>query len=386
MNDATSAIRHHSPVAARCLALLCATLPAVSAQTSVTIPSRYDTAPGNSTLRLPFGLPGFRTQLLVDAAAIAPNGAQLTHLRLRTNRGATAAAIVPNVTITLSHTLQSLAGVSPVFANNQTTSGTVVFRGTIVRPGYTDGGLAARAWDVVVPFAAPFVFDRTQGNLLIDIRADNQNPPTIGPENWLDAAEPGGSAVSFGESGQLASFDSVALTVGGASLAIGQSVAPLELTIGRTVEFVTETFHSPLPGVLGLSLAPLPQPIDLAAIGAPGNTMYVVPDVFVPLTWATSLFGSEEARVGLVVPNSTGLIGALVYGQSAVLEPGSNALGVVTTNAAELHIGAANEVARVRQIDAYESTAAVGAIVDVAEPGQAPRFTAAVFRLDGVFF
>lgn len=355
-------------------------------QAPVVLPATATGIPGNHVHAFPFGSQGFRTQLLVDASAVAANGGTITGLRFRTNRGVQSGGVIPNVTVTVGQTGQSLANVSPTFAANVTGPGTVVFQGTVTRPTYADGGLAARSWDVFLPFATPVSFQVAQGNLLIDIVGANPNPP-VALQTWADAAEPGGSTVQFGQSGQLASFDTLQLTVGGISLAGFDVVPPLELGIGRSIDFTAELLSQPLPGVLGLALAPLPQPVGLAFLGAPGNSLYLAPDALLPLAWTPNLFGGLEARVALVVPNAPTLVGAAVYGQSVVVEPGSNAIGLVTSNAVELRLGDPNATLPVRQVDAGEFTATAGTVLEIVDaPGSAPRFAAVVFRLDGTFF
>lgn len=358
-------------------------LPAIRAQNDVVVPAAARTSEGYQLHGLPFGVPGFRTQLLVEAAAIAPNGALLQAIRFRGDRGFLIGFTIPNVTVTLSHTSASTATVSPSFAANATGPGTVVFQGTVALPSYLTGGLQPRGFDIVLPLAAPFLFDASQGNLLIDVRADNPNlaPPTY----WLDAAEPGGSTVAFGEGGQLATFDTLALTVGGLALGVVEAVPPLALTIGRNIDFRTELFATTPPGLLGLASSVLPQPLDLTPAGAPGNRLYIDPEVLLPLVWTPTLFGTQEARITVSVPNDPALVGVLVYGQSAVLDA-ANPLGLVTGNAVELRIGDPAAPALVRQVDSFDPDAVAGVLLDFAEPGAAPRPGAVVFRLDGTFF
>jgi hypothetical protein len=183
----------------------------------------------------------------------------------------------------------------------------------------------------------------------------------------------------------LASFDTLALTVGGTSLGAFDVVAPVVLGIGRKVDFVSELLALPLPGVLALATTALPLPIDLTPLGAPGNQVYLGPEVLQPLAWTPNLLGGQEARIGLPIPNAPALLGAPVYGQSVVLEPGSNSLGLVTNNAVGLRLGDPNATAPVRQVD--EANATVGTVLDFQpQTGGPTRFGAVVFRLDGTFF
>ncbi|MFN9705877.1 MAG: hypothetical protein ACK595_13785 [Planctomycetota bacterium] len=59
---------------------------ALSAQSAVDVPFHAAATECNESRALPFGYEAFRTQLLVDPAAISPNGAVLTGLRFRVDR------------------------------------------------------------------------------------------------------------------------------------------------------------------------------------------------------------------------------------------------------------------------------------------------------------
>src|SRR5262245_65153667 len=92
------------------------------AQTFQPLPAHADLAEGQHSLGLPFGVPGFRTQILVDAASIAPTGAVLNSIGFRTDRyvAPIGSSLVPNVTVRLSHTSTQLGAMSETFASNIT--------------------------------------------------------------------------------------------------------------------------------------------------------------------------------------------------------------------------------------------------------------------------
>lgn len=362
------------------LAVAAALASSLTAQTTVAVPAHAEITESHQSLGLPFGAPGFRTQLLVDPAAIAPSGAFLTGIRFRVDRpslplGATS---VPNVTVSLSHSTQMLTGVSDIFANNVTEVPTVVFQGTVNLPGYTGGNAGAMAWDVDVQFATPFLYSAAQGQLLIDIVGNNAGGAL--PSYWLDAAEPGGSATSFGRAGDIATFDNLNLLV-----ATGWDLIPDRISLGNTVEFVTTMSFAAPPAVFAIGTTALPTPLDLTPFGAPGNELYLFSDVIVPLSWTQSFIG-WFATVSLTVPNDPTLVGALLYGQSAIVEPTSNQLGLVFSNAVEVRVGDPLEPALVRQIDANDPAATNGSIVDFNFGFMQPRFGHAAFRLEGTFF
>src|SRR5262245_37099549 len=103
------------------------------AQTFQPLPAHADLADGLHSLALPFGGPGFRTQILVDAASIAPTGAVLNSIGWRADRylGPVGSRQVPNVTVRLSHTSTALGAMSETFASNITGAVTTVFQGTV---------------------------------------------------------------------------------------------------------------------------------------------------------------------------------------------------------------------------------------------------------------
>jgi hypothetical protein len=352
----------------------------LAAQTTGTVPAHAEITESHQSVGLPFGAPGFRTQLLVDPAAIAPSGALLTGIRFRVDRASLplGATSVPNVTVSLSHTTQTLTGVSDSFANNVTSAPTVVFQGTVVLPGYSGGNAGAMPWDIDIQFASSFSYSASQGQLLIDIVGNNAWGAF--PSYWLDAAEPGGSATAFGHAGDNATFDNLNLLV-----ATGPDLDASRISVGNTIDFVTTLSFASPPAFFAISTTALPTPLDLAPIGAPTNELYLAPDAILPLSWTQSFIGFF-ATVSLSVPNDPTLLGTLLYGQSAIVEPTSNQLGLVCSSAVEVRIGDQLEPALVRQLDTNDPAAATGAIVDFAFGFGSPRFGHAVFRLEGTFF
>lgn len=352
----------------------------LAAQTSVAVPSHAELTDCHQSVGLPFGAPGFRTQLLVDPTAIAPSGALLTGIRFRVDRpslplGATS---VPNVTVSVSHTTQTLAGVTDVFANNVTSAPTIVFQGTVNLPGYGAAYAGAVAWDIDIPFASSFLYSASQGSLLIDIVGNNAAGSF--PSYWLDAAEPGGSATSFGRAGDNATFDNLNLLV-----ATGQDLEPRRISVGNNVDFISTLSFTQPPAVFALGTTALTPPFDMTPLGAPTNELYIVPEAIVPLAWTQSFIG-YFATVSLPVPNVPSLVGVLLYGQSAIVEPTSNQLGIVLSGAVEVRVGDPLEPSLVRQIDANDQFATNGTIVDFSFGFGQPRFGHAAFRLDGTFF
>ncbi|HLQ36901.1 MAG TPA: hypothetical protein VK348_03805, partial [Planctomycetota bacterium] len=74
--------------------------------------------------------------------------------------------------------------------------------------------------------------------------------------------------------------------------------------------------------------------IDLAGLGMPGCSQYVGLDAVTMLP-----VGGASASLPLPIPNLQALVGLHVFAQGAVLAPGQNALGVVSSRGLQLVIG-----------------------------------------------
>jgi hypothetical protein len=77
-----------------------------------------------------------------------------------------------------------------------------------------------------------------------------------------------------------------------------------------------------------------PLPLALGPLGAPGCSLFVAPEVDVPLVPAL-----QAANWQMRIPAAVGLIGVHLFVQGAVLVPGFNAAGIVLTNAGDCRIG-----------------------------------------------
>jgi hypothetical protein len=103
--------------------------------------------------------------------------------------------------------------------------------------------------------------------------------------------------------------------------------------IGTTA--VTETRDIPASAISGFHMygttaIPLPG-IDLSIVYMPGCRLYVSGDVTVGFVAA----GTSTAQHSLAIPNNASLAGAHLYSQSIVVAPGTNTLGIVTSNAVD---------------------------------------------------
>ena len=346
----------------------------------VPVPYNADLVDGQQGVSLPFGVPGFRTQILVDAASIAPNGAALLGMRFRADRSSLplSGGSVPNVTIDISHTNINIGNLGPTFAGNITEAPQNVFSGTVTLPAHASHHAGPMPWDITITFSQPFLFATVNGNLLIDIKANNAAGGT--PSYYLDAMQRGGSATQFGASGDNPSGDFLNLIAHN-----GNGLEPRFITTGNAIEYSsTLSFTSP-PGVLALGLLPTPGgPIDLGFAGAPNQFLHIDPIMLVAHQWQQSFIGWYTTFT-LPIPNDPTWIDDTIYVQSVLLDPAANPLGIVLSHAIETRIGdGAQFVHSMQQVDAADPAATDGVVLDFGF-GQ-PEHGAVPILLEGAFF
>jgi hypothetical protein len=231
-------------------------------------------------------------------------------------------------------------------------------------------------WNIVIPFAVPFPLVTAQGNLLIDIVGNNPGGGT--PTFFLDAVQPGGATTVFGDIGPGAPGN-----LHFVSVMTGNSLVPRFISPGHTLSFTTLQLQNP-PGLFGLGTGAPAVPIDLGPLGAPMNFLLIDPLVLTPHNWIQSPFFGFSATLALAVPNNPVIVGATVYGQSALLAPTANPLGLVVSRAVEVRIGDEFEVLPLQQLDAVDPIATTGALADFG--AAQPEYGAVAIRFEGVFF
>jgi hypothetical protein len=366
-------------------AFLAVFVQSLSAQAVRALPAHANLADGQHSMDMPFGRAGFRTQILVDSTAVASSGAVLTGVRFRADRWSIPAfpATVPNVTVSVSHSTVAVASMATQFAGNVTGAATVVFQGSVTLPGHFANQAGPFGWDIVVPFSAPYPFTSAQGNLLIDIVGNNaayQWPPVC----WLDAMQGGGTGLPFGVQGST-SVDRPLLEV--ATSGSGSGLQPRRVAPGFALDFRSWMFFSTPPGYLALGVSVPSTPVSLAAMGAPGNTLYIDPLVTFPHTWIGPTPHGAWSTHSLAVPANPLLIGVMLYGQSVMLDPAANALGLGLSNAVEVRLGDPAEVLPMRQISEADPLASGGWFQDFNQTGIGPpEYGAVPILLEGVFF
>ena len=131
----------------------------------------------------------------------------------------------------------------------------------------------------------------------------------------------------------LTNFTPFALGTGTPDVSLAGVTRPV---IGTNA--VSETRDIPASAISGVHMygttaIPLPG-VDLSAVFMPGCRLYVSADVTVGFAAA----GTSSAQHSLAIPNNAALAGAHLYSQSIVVAPGTNPLGVVTSNALDFTI------------------------------------------------
>ncbi len=114
-----------------------------------------------------------RLQEIYNAALMPDGPVTITEMRFRPSAhyGAAFTATISNINIRLSTTTVMPVAISSTFAANVGTNETVVFDGELtLASAFTGPASGPKDFDIVIPFATPFSYDPSQGNLLVDIR------------------------------------------------------------------------------------------------------------------------------------------------------------------------------------------------------------------------
>ena len=324
------------------LAALALAIPGFSQSQSKTLPAIADGFDGNRSTIEMFGYDAFHAQQVWDGTEIATTSALLNGLSLRSDAPnlPANAVTVNNVTVELSETTVTPFTMGTAFAGNETSIPTVVFQGSVNLPALPDQTFGPAPFSILIPFQAPFTFTTANGNLLVDVVANNPTPANRTFYS-VDAAVTGGSVERYGENGELSGSDNLtqqlAGTAGYTSLVPGGSFDVTTLTNFRFTQY---------PGVQLLGL-PLVSPVDLTPIGAPGNWAYVDAlgsTPIAPTDWIQPFIGfGQFVTKTTPIPNDPAAVGAVLAAQSVLLDTAnSNPFPLVTSEAGILKVGVAN--------------------------------------------
>jgi hypothetical protein len=143
----------------------------------IVVPS-LTTQEGNTNSGAPFSLGinnSMRFQQVYAASAFVslPGPHLITHLAFRPDGdfGYPTSFTIPDIQINLSTTSASPDGLSPVFQDNVGSDEIVVFSGSLsLSTAFTGPEGGPKAFDLIIPLQTPFLYDPSDGNLLLDVR------------------------------------------------------------------------------------------------------------------------------------------------------------------------------------------------------------------------
>lgn len=287
----------------------------------------------NESSYFPFLYDKTRVQQIWDAAWVARAGALIQEIRYRRDAQdpqSFAAVTINNLTVELGETPVTPGTMSTAFAANRGSAQTTVFSGTLslpAQPPVTTVG----PWNVAIVLPTPYFYVPGNGNLLMElvVPGQAQQKRTYLLDGYDNSAS--GTATPFGATGPFANGDQVVYSASG-GLAPGSSLF-------LQADNLTRTY--PTVGFIGLSNQSyngVPLPLDVSPFGAPGNSLYTGLEVEFPMS-IVRVGTVIRAIVSTTLPNNPWLGGQTVFSQAYMVDPPSNALGAVFTNAVAITLG-----------------------------------------------
>lgn len=200
------------------------------------------------------------------------------------------------------------------------------------------GGVAYVTWDQVPDWNVPgsastfqMQFDTSTGFVTYVFGQMSLTGSGGGGNGHLVGFSPGGPSLDPGPV-DLSTAIPATFTILGADLFDLQHDASARPTLGSTITL--DTTNVPANSPVGLELLGFQQinpGLDLAVIGMPdcrGYVQFIASQVLLPTSGAASM--------PLSIPNNAALAGANIYCQSAMLSPGVNQFGAVSSNGVAL--------------------------------------------------
>jgi hypothetical protein len=302
-----------------------------AAQQTLVVPAAYDAVEGPAVA----GIAGFtqaRTmQVLIDARHLAAmQGASITALAFRRDGQFAEALAAGRCELVVRLAAATRAAVEPLpeLARNRAAP-IEVFRGEVDLPAApaVSGAAPWRApFAVAIALTAPFAY--AGGDLCVEIEG---SPTAEAPAPFWPV-----DAVSDGVRGDVQRLGTACGPFVGRDRR-NHTTAASDLVVGRTARFVSRGLAG-ATGFLSIALAPLPVPIDLTAIGAPGCFAYVSGIAVIAARYGPALAAEFGGAANAVVhiPNDAALLGASFASQW--LDPGPP---LATSNALVCRLAAA---------------------------------------------
>jgi hypothetical protein len=304
------------------------------AQTTKVLPGGMEWVEGPTVFTYPFGRQTAAIQLLYDADQVTLGQGIVLGIKFRQN----------DVTATQTHpgyvkdyrvtcytvTTPAMVMVAALATNVGSATGTIVFQGPVTVPPVQVLTTKPASFDIAIPFTTPYVYDGSQGNLLLLIEtADTTTPPST---YRLDAVNFLYSTVT----GLTTAIDQQGCTLGGQALSL--SVSQANAIVGGDI---THTITSSANGAFPVVFAAVgfdASPVDLTGYGMPGCTYWPTTPIvllaiegaggYAPIVWSLPNHPVVEG-IGLV---------SQVFGLAASGQIGH----CVTTNAMGTRVGGAS--------------------------------------------
>ncbi len=350
---------------------------AVCAQQTKVVPAGMDFVEGPSVSTVPFSATTSGIQMLIEASQVTSGTALITAMNFRpTQQTQTSPAFVKNYVLTAyttTVTAQAFENSASPYDPNAIINGaapTVVFNGPISFPATSPLTVTPAPFSIQIPFATPYVYDSTQGNLLLMLEStDLQTTPGT---YRVDA-------VQFRETQITGIVAPIATGCTSNGSSLSQSTAAASLVTGGLIDVqLTSSPPAAFPlalVTLGLSRADA----DLSPLGLVGC---VARSGSLDLSQLVVAFGGGAfPPVQWIIPPDPAFLGVALVSQSLGLSGTGAFTDSVLSNAEALRIG---ENALPPTITAMYGFHTVTATVDNWFHGVVGQFTPVV-QLEGVF-
>jgi hypothetical protein len=244
----------------------------LAAQSTRVVPNVNTAREGSSAARTPFSHQQGRIQWLANGAELCQTSAVLLSLEMRLdgfnfNRAGQAGTV--DVKAELYHVPFTPSTLTNVWTQNiGSATGQVVYNGTLNLPAVTQQRPLPNPFSLRIPLDRPFVYQRAQGNLLLDLQTSNGTSSDWPLDGiFISGSGYGSQAIKIWEEPSCSNLrgDSAKLSISSSQGALGQG-----LQVDHTV--------NPAPGGqldlvmhwMGLSNAaygPAALPLDLSGLG-----------------------------------------------------------------------------------------------------------------------
>ena len=299
-------------------------------------PKAYASKWGESANYFPHGRANMRYQQMHSKADF-PAVNTIRGLAFRLDERFGGPAGTKRVTIKMGYAKTTVATMSRSYAANPNGAMTTIFGpGNISWPAHSGGNRNLADFKVKYPSSRNFIYIASRGDLLWEF-VNHSTSSTIHYFDWArNAANTARRIWAFSQTATTGSIDSVRGALVTQFMGVGGKGAIPQLTnsgkpiIGTTMRVNLSAAKPSAPALFGLGGG-------RTNILLPGTTcrIYTLPTIIVGVATNTS----GAASVGLLVPNSTGLLGVRFNNQYFVIDTGVNPYNLALTNGGEGTIG-----------------------------------------------